>query len=124
MDNSLNSQSAAPVDIEGFRASMRQAGVEEVVDMTLEVYVEEATRLFTDLSEAVDERDTDTIRAAAHSLKSSSGNIWALQAAELFRRMEDAAAQQDQASVDEVFALLRPEFESVMAYLAESGVAP
>ncbi len=124
MDNSLNSQSAAPVDIEGFRASMRQAGVEEVVDMTLEVYVEEATRLFSDLSEAVDERDTDTIRAAAHSLKSSSGNIWALQAAELFRRMEDAAAQQDQASVDEVFALLRPEFESVMAYLAESGVAP
>lgn len=118
----MSTARSVPVDIDGFRASMRQAGVEEVVDMTLEVYVEEAARLFADLEEAVAENDTEAARAAAHSLKSSSGNIWAMGVAELFARMELAASQQDQAAVDSTFAELRPEFEQVMSFLAQTGV--
>ncbi len=31
-----------PVDLEGFRSVMREAGVEEIVEDTLEIYLEEA----------------------------------------------------------------------------------
>jgi HPt (histidine-containing phosphotransfer) domain-containing protein len=118
----METSNAPPVDVDGFRDAMRQAGVEEVVDITLEVYAEEASRLFADLYTAVEGGDTETIRAAAHSLKSSSSNIWAHEAARHFATMEAVAAQQDDAGITATFAVLKPEFESVMACLRDMGV--
>lgn len=111
----------APVDLEGFRASMRAAGVEEIVDMTVDVYVEEAGRLFAELSSALSQGNLDQVRANAHSLKSSSGNIWAHDLAALFASMEGAAQDQNVGGVQQTYVQLQPEFERVMAYLAEAG---
>jgi HPt (histidine-containing phosphotransfer) domain-containing protein len=118
----MQAKQAAPVDLEGFRLTMSRAGVGEVVDMILEVYVEEATPLFEDLRAAVDEGDTERVRAVSHSLKSSSGNIWARDAAALFETMEGAASMQDVAAIEETFALLGPEFDRVMDFLSSAGV--
>jgi len=112
----------APVDLEGFRLTMRRAGVGEVVDSILEVYAEEAGPLFQELRTAVDEGDTERIREVSHSLKSSSANIWARDAAALFQTMEGAATMQDTTAVAETFALLGPEFDRVMDFLSATGV--
>lgn len=106
-----------PVDLDGFRSAMRAAGVEEVVDLTIEVYLEDAPGLFEDASEAAGSGDLDRVRAHAHSLKSSSANIWATQLPTLFAALEQAAEQLDAARVDETMVRLRPEFARVVEYL-------
>lgn len=118
----MESNGAAPVDLEGFRSSMRAAGIEEIVEPTLQVYLEEARATFDTLREAVERRDAERARAAAHSLKSASGNIWALNAASLFESLEHSAQDGDLAGVDVAFGAVRPEFERVIAYLSEAGV--
>ena len=107
-----------PVDLDGFRAAMREAGVEEIVDMTIEVYQEEASKLMTEMSQALGSGDLEQVRARAHSLKSSSGNIWAHDLAALYAKMEGAAQDHDTAVVQATYERLQPEFDRVMAYLA------
>ena len=114
---------AAPVDLEGFRSSMRAAGIEEIVEPTLHVYVEEAQATFDALQSAVEARDAEAARAAAHSLKSASGNIWAQNAAALFENLEHSAQDGDFEGVDATFGEVKPEFERVLTYLSEAGIA-
>lgn len=115
-----------PVDLAGFRETMREAGVEEIVDATLEIYVSEATGLFEALRGAVAAGDTEEVRARAHSLKSSSGNVWAVDLAGLLNQMESAARSGDMSGAAEIFEWVEPEYEAVMAYLAadSGGRAP
>ena len=108
---------ATPVDLEGFRAAMRRAGVEEVVEPTLEIYVEEAGVLFDQIVEAARAGDLEVVRAGAHSLKSSSANIRADRLARLFETLEGEAQMLDQDRVSTSLAQLEGEFERVMAYL-------
>ena len=117
----MEPDSIPPVDIDGFRATMREAGIEEIVDATLEVYVEEAQAIFAALSAAILAGDAEAVRANAHSLKSSSGNIWASDLAELLNELETAAHGGNLAVATEIFERVKPQYESVMAYLAESG---
>lgn len=119
----MQANGSAPVDLEGFRASMRAAGIEEVVEPTLQVYYEEARASFDSLTEAVASGDAETVRATAHSLKSSSGNIWARKAASLFESLEHAAQDRDMDVVASTFGELKPEFDRVVRFLAEAGVA-
>lgn len=109
----------APIDLPGFRGLMRQAGIEEVVDLTLDIFAGEAPRLFGDLTAAAETGDLETVRANAHSLKSSSGNIWANRLSGFFETMETAAADLDGSAVDSVLAEARPEFDRVISYIAE-----
>lgn len=110
-------ETATPVDLEGFRAAMRLAGVEEVVEPTLEIYVEEAGALFDRIVEASRAGDLEGVRAGAHSLKSSSANIRAHRLAELFGALEGEAQMLDHARVKASLEQLEREFERVMAYL-------
>jgi len=118
----VQANGSAPVDLEGFRASMRAAGIEEIVEPTLEVYCQEAPVAFERLEDAVARGDVETARAAAHSLKSSSGNIRARQAASMFERLEHAAESEDMEAISASFGELGPEFDRVIRFLAEAGV--
>ncbi len=118
----METNGAAPVDLEGFRSSMRAAGIEEIVEPTLQVYLEEARSTFEALSEAVERGDAEGARAAAHSLKSASGNIWANDAATLFETLEHHAQDGDLDGVASTFGEVRPEFDRVLAYLVDSGI--
>ena len=109
-----------PVDLERFRETMREAGVEEIVDPILEVYLEEAQAIFAGLRAAVLAGDAEAVRTNAHSLKSSSGNIWAARLAELLNELETAAHGGDLANTTGIFERVKPVYESVMAYLVES----
>ncbi len=113
----MESGTVTPVDLDGFRTAMRAAGVEEIVDTTLEIYVEEAGSLFDDLVEAWRAGDVAGVRAGAHTLKSSSGNIHATGLAEMFAALEAAAETPDEAAIASTMPELQTEFERVMAFL-------
>ena len=107
----------APVDLEGFRSAMRAAGVEEVVEMTIEVYLEDAPGLFESASRAAATGDLEQVRAHAHSLKSSSANIWATELSSLFGTLEQAAEEHDAGRVGQTMTRLRHEFPRVVEFL-------
>lgn len=113
----MDEDAGPPVDLEGFRSIMRDAGVEEVVDTTVEIYVEEAPEIFDALRAAAESGRLAEVRAQAHSLKSSSGNIRATGLADHMRRLERAATDGDGPRVAESMAAATREFEAVMAYL-------
>ncbi|MDP2959475.1 MAG: response regulator [Longimicrobiales bacterium] len=106
-----------PVDLEGFRETMREAGVEEVVDTTLAIYVGDAPVIFAGLEAAVAAGDTDGVRRSAHSLKSASGNIRANRLYGLLQAMEHLGRDGDAEGVRAAWPELDAEFSAVMAYL-------
>ena len=108
-----------PVDLEGFRSVMREAGVEEIVEDTLEIFLQQAETTFRELEAARAGNDTEGMGAAAHSLKSASSNIWATSLAGLLQTLETAAASGDLNGAIEVFEEVRPAYMAVMSYLAE-----
>jgi len=110
-----------PVDLETFRAVMRKAGVEEVVDATLAVYLEEAPRIFGRLSSAVASGDAGAVSSYAHSLKSSSGNIHATALSETMRRLEALGREGDLDAIRDFFPEARARFDRVMAYLRQEA---
>ncbi len=112
-----------PVDLDGFRSAMRDIEADEIVELTLAVYMEEAKSLFSGLSAAVSDGDVETICAMAHTLKSSSGNIWACDLAALLQHLEIAAKEGDLSRATQLFDRVKPTYEAVIAYLAECGVA-
>jgi HPt (histidine-containing phosphotransfer) domain-containing protein len=116
-------QTNPPVQLEGFREAMRAADLEEIVEVTIEVYVDEAPRTFDLLSAGVAEGNLDVVNSCAHSLKSSSHNVWAKAVAEMFGIMEDAARDNDPALVNSTFAEAEPEFRRVMDFLCATLAA-
>ena len=106
-----------PVDVEAFRAMMREAGVEEVVDVTLGIYTTDTPGLFSELATAVDAGNGEVVRAKAHSLKSASGNIRADAFARLLEHMEEAGARGSVAEMRAALPRLRSEYHAVMEYL-------
>ncbi len=107
-----------PVDLDGFRSAMRDVGADEIVEPILAVYMEEAKSLFSSLSAAVSSGDVETICASAHTLKSSSGNIWASDLAALLQHLEIAAREGDLSRATQLFDRVKPMYEAVIAYLA------
>lgn len=110
------------MDLEGFRAMMREVGIEEVVDSTLAVYLSEAPEIIERIEGAVEAGDADEIRAAAHSLKSSSGNIRANRLSELMAELEHLGRDGKTVEAAQMIESAKAEHERVMAYLrSEAG---
>jgi response regulator RpfG family c-di-GMP phosphodiesterase len=112
-----------PVDIDAFRAVMRDGGIEEIVEQTLELYARETPVVFERIRRAVENADAREVNAGAHMLKSSSANIRADGLAELLYRLESAGAS---GSLDEIAALMpdvESEYSSVMEYLTTAARA-
>ena len=113
----MDVQTNPPVELNGFREAMRAADLEEIVEVTIEVYVDEAPRTFDLLSASVAEGNLDVVNSCAHSLKSSSHNVWAKRVAGMFGILEDAARDRDAKLVNSTFGEAEPEFRRVMDYL-------
>lgn len=114
----MDSNDAVPVDVAAFRETMREAGIEEIVEPTLLLYVQEAPKLFEKLSAALERDDLEATRTCAHALKSSSLNIRAERLAGLLEELEAAAEGGALDGTHEVFRRVQPEYEGAMAYLS------
>jgi len=120
----METDGTPPVDLEAFRETMREAGIQEVVEEILGEYVKEAPVVFARLEAGVAARDTQAIKAQAHSLKSSSAIVCARRLAELLEELEAVALQGDLGAAIAGFERVEPEYRAAMSYLAESGLTP
>ena len=85
----------SPVDLEGFRATMREADAEDTVDAILATFVTALPGFLASLTAAVAAQDAPRIQRAAHNLKSAAGSIGAAGLATLLANMETAALAGD-----------------------------
>lgn len=106
-----------PVDLEAFRATMAEAGVEEIVSVTLSTYLEEAQGKFAALKDAVHKGDGRAIDKAAHALKSASGSIRADSLAGMLQQLENAGVEGDIDKAGKLFRSAQEEYERVMVCL-------
>jgi HPt (histidine-containing phosphotransfer) domain-containing protein len=92
-------------------------GSGRLLAQVIQLYVEGAPGLLGELRRGFDGHDVELVKRAAHTLKSSSGNVGALRLAELCRRIETAARAgtlgPDVPQADEIAS----EFEQVRAAL-------
>ena len=99
---------AIPVDIEGFRHQMREAGVEDAVNDMLSVFLDDAPGRLSAVIDAVQRQDAGAIESAAHAFKSAAATIGAHELAALLKQLEhagrDGIQQQWQALAEEVEA--------------------
>jgi histidine phosphotransfer protein HptB len=82
----------ATIDLETFKQLQDAAGADFVRDLVA-TFLEEAPRMLKDLHSALDARDKDKYRRAAHSLKSNSLTFGALTLAAIAREHELAGVE-------------------------------
>ncbi|HEY6807623.1 MAG TPA: response regulator [Gemmatimonadales bacterium] len=86
---------ARVIDVEGFRAEMRAAGVEAAVDGILRTFLASASDRVAAISAAADAGDGAAIARAAHAYKSSAGTVGARGLAEQLAELEALARAGD-----------------------------
>jgi len=113
----VESDPSAPVDLAGFRSTMREAGVEEAVEAMLDVFVRDAPGRMTGLAAAIEAGTVPEIEAMAHAFKSASGTIGARSLAAVLQTLESAGRHQQPERAKAMLDQLRTEYEVAMTYL-------
>ncbi|MGE0160557.1 MAG: Hpt domain-containing protein [Gemmatimonadales bacterium] len=108
-----------PVDLDDFRSAMRAAGIEEIIEPMLDLFVTEAAKGMDQLAAAMSDGDLDALGRAAHSLKSSAGNVRANALASLLQELETAAAEGDRATATRLLGEVQAEHAAAVGYLGE-----
>ena len=90
------------LDIEAFRATLREAGVEDAMDAMLDAFALDYPGRRRAIEEASDAAAAVALRAAAHALKSGAGAIRAVPLARLLQQAESHARD---GRVDQAVAL-------------------
>jgi PAS domain S-box-containing protein len=112
---------APPIDLAAFRSTMREAGIEDVVDSMLQVFAGDAPQRLEALAQAVQAGDARAIERAAHAFKSAAATITARPLAEALRAVEWAAKAGDVARATTLFTEARHATFAVLAHLREQA---
>jgi PAS domain S-box-containing protein len=105
-----------PSALEQLRA-IEEGGAQGLLDRTLREYIDSSPGLIATLRRAVAAGDAETMRDAAHSLKSMSAHLGAVQVALLAKSLEAMARQNDTGKAEEVLSALEPELDRVKLVL-------
>jgi PAS domain S-box-containing protein len=108
-----------PLDLEEFRRTMRDAGVEGAVDDMLQVFAADAPGRLEALTQAVQVGEAKPIERAAHALKSAAATITARPLAEALRALELAAKAGDVDRARSLFLEVRRAAEVTLAALRD-----
>jgi len=81
------------IDITGFRATLREAGIEDALGALLDAFATDAPARMDAIDESCRAGDADAIARAAHAFKSAAGAIAARPLAELLRQVELAGRE-------------------------------
>jgi CheY-like chemotaxis protein/HPt (histidine-containing phosphotransfer) domain-containing protein len=110
-----------PVFLHEFRAAMKEAGIESVVDAAVTAYMEETPERAAALEAAVADGDMQAVQREAHGLKSGSRNIRADGLALLLEELEAAGKEGRKDDVAASLPELRKTLDRVLDYLREQG---
>lgn len=109
----------APVDLDGFRATMREAGAEDAVDGILDLFLTNAPTRVSAVVDAVAAGVASEIASAAHAFKSSAGAIGAGVLAGQLSAIELAGREGRVSVAREIVTAMHAEAAAVIAQLAE-----
>ncbi len=122
--DSLSSEVARPparVDVERFRADLREGGVEDMFDTLLNTFVQDCPLRFAALEQAVLGGDAKAIERAAHAFKSGAGTVRATFLAEGLNKAEAAGRTGNLELVSGLLEQIRGEY---LAVVREVGATP
>ena len=108
-----------PVDLEGFRTTLREAGAEQALYSIVDTYVRQAPDRLAALAAAAATGAGPDMAKAAHVFRGSSATIGARGLAELLERVETSARAGDIQAAQDAFESVSPLAHSVIDYLRQ-----
>jgi PAS domain S-box-containing protein len=117
-DAGSSAGAAAAVDLAALRASLREGGVEDMLETLVASFLAEAPGRLAAVEEAVRAGDGERIRQAAHAYKSSATQLGARALAEALQALELAGRNGDLAAAGGLAGAVRREHEGACAFLA------
>jgi CheY-like chemotaxis protein len=106
-----------PVDLEGFRRMMGEAGAEDAVAGVLDTFLASASASLVALDAAIAAGDARRIERAAHAFKSAAASIGAHGLAARLQEVEDAGEHGELDRARTLVAQAQTEAAAVLAYL-------
>ncbi len=107
-----------PVDLESLQETMDEAGIGEIVKTMLQLFVDEIVVRRDRIAEGVRDLDFDVVIEAAHSLKSSAGNIHAHRLFEGLQSLERMGRKEDGDGIRTLGPEVLEEIKRVTAFLS------
>ena len=115
--NSIVTRASPRVDVERFRADLREGGVEEMLAILLETFVQDCPGRLAAVEQAVKDGNPKTIESAAHAFKSGAGTVRATVLADALRELEAAGRSGNLTGVAGLVEQIRAEYEAVLREL-------
>jgi len=97
----------------------RVEGDVELLREIAQLFLEDVPVRLAEIRDALEARDADALRTAAHSLKGAAANLSALAVGEAAKRLEIAGQKHDLEDADVAFAVLETEVCRLTDELAE-----
>jgi two-component system, sensor histidine kinase and response regulator len=110
---------APPVDLEGFRMTLREAGAEQALYSIVDTFVRQAPDRLAALAAAATRGDATEMAKAAHVYRGAAATIGARELAELLERVETSARAGEIEAAKTVFELVSPVAHNVTEYLRQ-----
>jgi two-component system sensor histidine kinase/response regulator len=119
----LSSVAPPPVDLDGFRSMLREAGAEEALYSVLDTFLRMAPDRLATLAAAAASGTATDIAKAAHAFRGAAATIGARELAEQLERIETRARAGDIEAAREAFAGVSPTAHRVIDYLRQQRAA-
>ena len=113
---------APPVDLEGFRMTLREAGAEQALYSIIDTFVRQAPDRLAALATAAISGTGDDIAKAAHVYRGAAATIGARELAGLLERVETTARAGEIEAARETFERVSPVAHDVTEYLRQQRV--
>lgn len=97
--------------------SLQQPGQTDLICQIIRMYLDSSPHSIEQIKYAIREKDGETLRISAHTLKSSSANIGATRLAELFKMFEDFGRENRINSAEKQLAGLESAYQKVIENL-------
>ena len=102
---------------------LQQPGTDDVAARVVQTYCADAPKLIERMKESLQSADAETLRRAAHSLKSSSASVGVKRIASLSKEVEILAKANDLVHLDAMIAAIDAEYlRGARALLAAVGL--
>ena len=111
---------ASGVDLNALRSEWEQAGLAKTMNEIIDMFLEDASGELPSLNEAVEANDLERAGRIAHTLKSSSGSLYAKRLSDIFRKIEQASRDGRVEEVRSLAAEAAGEFDVVRTVFTES----
>jgi len=110
---------APPVDLEGFRATLREAGAEQALYSIVDTFVRQAPDRLAALAAAAAAGSGADMAKAAHVFRGAAATIGARELAELLERVETTARAGEIQDAQDAFERVSPLAHSAIDYLRQ-----